>query len=267
MKLDNGVEVLELPMQGFGGRSIIHPTLIWDGDTVVLVDAGFPGQLQQIREAMDKAGVPFDSLDKVIITHQDIDHIGSLPDIVRESSHKVEVLSHEEEKPYIEGHKPLIKMNRERLSKMLASLPEEQRLRMEALFANPPKASVNTAVSDGEVLPYCGGITVIFTPGHTPGHICLYLNQSKILITGDALVTVDGELRGPNPQATYDMNAALKSLKKLTQYDIETVICYHGGVYRDSANERLAELASVAHSPREGSLVRGEGSLVRDRWV
>ena len=60
----------------------------------------------------------------------------------------------------------------------------------------------------------------------TPGHICLYLNQSKILITGDALIAVDGELQGPNLQATYDMNAALKSLKKFTQYDIETVICY-----------------------------------------
>jgi len=117
---------------------------------------------------------------------------------------------------------------------------------MEMLFANPPKASVDTAVADGEVLPYCGGITVIFTPGHTPGHICLYLNQSKTLITGDAFVAVDGEFRGPNPQATYDMDSALKSLKKLKHYDIETVICYHGGVYNDDANECLAELASAA---------------------
>jgi glyoxylase-like metal-dependent hydrolase (beta-lactamase superfamily II) len=246
MRIADGVEVLELPMQGFAGRSIIHPTLIWDDDTAVLVDAGFLGQLQQIREAMGNAGVPFDRLDKVIITHQDIDHIGSLPDIIRESSHKVEVLSHEEEKPYIECRKPLIKMNRERLSKMAVSLPEEQRQRMEALFANPPKASVDTMVADEQVLPYCGGITVIFTPGHTPGHICLYLNKSKTLIAGDALVAVDGELRGPNPQATYDLDTALQSLKKLTEYDIETVICYHGGVYGDSANERLAELASAA---------------------
>jgi len=247
MKLASGVEALELPMQSFMGRSIIYPTLIWDDDTVVLADAGFPGQLQQIREAMGLAGVSFDRLDKVVITHQDIDHIGSLPDILLESSHKVEVLSHEEEKPYIEGRKPLIKMNQGRLSKMLASLPEERRQQMEALFGNPPKARVDTVVADGEVLPYCGGITVIYTPGHTPGHICLYLNQSKILITGDALVAVDGELRGPNPQATYDMGAALKSLKKLMLYDIETVICYHGGVYRDNTNERLAELSGATY--------------------
>jgi len=246
MRLADGVEMLELPIRSFTGQNIIHPTLTWDDDTVVLVDAGFPGQLQQIREAMARAGVSFDRLDKVIVTHQDIDHIGGLPDIILESSHKVEVLSHEEEKPYIEGRKPLIKMNQARLSKRLMSLPEEQRQQAEALFANPPKASVDTAVADGEILPYCGGITVIFTPGHTPGHICLYLNKSKILVTGDALVAADGELRGPNPGATYDMDAALKSLKKLTRYYIETVVCYHGGVYRDNPNKRLAELASAA---------------------
>ncbi|HEX7515109.1 MAG TPA: MBL fold metallo-hydrolase [archaeon] len=246
MRLADGVEMLELPISSFTGQNIIYPTLTWDNDTVVLVDAGFPGQLKQIREAMAQAGVSFNRLDKVIVTHQDIDHIGGLPDIILESSHKVEVLSHEEEKPYIEGRKPLIKMNQERLSKTLASLPEKQKQRAEALFANPPKASVDTAVADMEVLPYCGGMTAIFTPGHTPGHICLYLNQSNILISGDALIVEDGELRGPNPRATYDMDTALKSLKKFTRYDIETVVCYHGGVYKDNPNKRLAELASAA---------------------
>src|SRR5665647_2237862 len=102
MRLADGVEMLELPIRSFTGQNIIHPTLTWDDDTVVLVDAGFSGQLQQIREAMARAGVSFDRLDKVIVTHQDIDHIGGLPDIILESSHNVEVLSHEEEKPYIE---------------------------------------------------------------------------------------------------------------------------------------------------------------------
>ena len=245
MKLADGVEALELPFRNpMGMESIIYPTLIWDNDTVVLVDTGFPGQLKQVREAVERTGVPFDRLDKVIITHQDIDHIGNLPDIVREAPHKVEVLAHEEEKPYIEGHKRPIKANPERLAQMFAAMPEEQRKRMEAVFANPTKAGVDTTVADGEVLPYCGGITVIFTPGHTPGHICLYLNQSRILITGDALVAADGQLNGPNPQVAYDLDTAQKSLQKLTPYDIETVVCYHGGVFRNGANKRLAELAN-----------------------
>ncbi|MHB8917724.1 MAG: hypothetical protein ACYC4H_06845 [Desulfocucumaceae bacterium] len=46
------------------------------------------------------------------------------------------------------------------------------------------------------------------------------------------------------PFTNLDTGAALKSLKKLTRYDIETVICYHGGLYKDSPNRRIAELAN-----------------------
>jgi glyoxylase-like metal-dependent hydrolase (beta-lactamase superfamily II) len=54
---------------------------------------------------------------------------------------------------------------------------------------------------------------------------------------------VDGQLLGPSPQATLDMQEAMRSVKKLARCDIETVICYHGGVYRGDANQRIAALA------------------------
>lgn len=243
MKIADGVAVLKLTMELMGRQSIIYPTLIWDKDTAILVDTGVPGQLKAIQEGMAIEDVPFDRLVKVIITHQDIDHIGGLPDLLRESGGRIEVLAHAEEKPYIEGQKPLIKLQ---MGKFLDNLPEEQRRRMVALFSNPPKAGVDRTVADGERLPYCGGITVIATPGHTPGHISLYLNRTKVLITGDALTVSEGTLLGPNPRATADPDQANKSLRKLLPLDIETVICYHGGVYQNKVNQRLAELANGA---------------------
>jgi glyoxylase-like metal-dependent hydrolase (beta-lactamase superfamily II) len=248
MKIADGVDALELTNTRMSPASVIHPTLIWDNDTVILADTGFPGQLQDIRAAMDKAGVPFSKLSKIILTHQDLDHIGGLPELLRESDHKIEVLAHMGDKPFIEGDQPLLKMKG--IERMLENLPEEQRKQAAALFGQrhlagaPPKNKVDRTVADGEKLPYCGGITVIFTPGHTPGHICLYLERSKTLVSGDALVAAEGQLLGPRPQATPDMDTAMKSLQKLTRYDIETVICYHGGVYQDHANQRIAELAS-----------------------
>lgn len=54
---------------------------------------------------------------------------------------------------------------------------------------------------------------------------------------------VDGQLSGPNPQHAYDKATANESLKNFAQFDIETVICYHGGVFKDNVNQRIAELA------------------------
>jgi glyoxylase-like metal-dependent hydrolase (beta-lactamase superfamily II) len=242
MQVAKGLEMLEITANLMGRQMTIHPALIWDEDTVILVDAGFPGQFPQFREAMEKAGVPSENLAKVVLTHQDIDHIGCLPDLLKESSQKVEVLASEVEKPYIQGEKPLIKI--EKAMARLDDLPPEQRERFKRVFTNPPKAPVDRTVADGEELPFCGGITVIHTPGHTPGHISLYHQPSKTLIAGDALVVVDGQLSGPVPQHTLDMDVAIQSLKKLTQYDIEAVICYHGGLYREDVNRRIAELAN-----------------------
>ncbi|MCK9911855.1 hypothetical protein MXD81_22055, partial [Microbacteriaceae bacterium K1510] len=87
----------------------------------------------------------------------------------------------------------------------LESLPEEVRQKALELCENPPKAKVDRVLTDGEELPYCGGIRVIFTPGHTPGHISLYLQQSKTLVAADAMIVWDGVLRGPVQQTTLDM--------------------------------------------------------------
>jgi len=242
MKIANGVEALELTVNFIGRQTTIYPTLIWDEESAILVDAGFPGLEKQIHEAVEKAGVPFDRVNKIVLTHQDIDHVGSLPEILTNSQHKIEVYAHKEEKPYIEGEKPLIKMNSARRAKMFENLPEEQRKRLEGVFSNPPKAKVDVTIEDGEELPYCGGIIIIATAGHTAGHICLYHKQSKTLVAGDALIVADGQLLGPNPSATFDIEEANKSIKKLAQYDIETVICYHGGLYKENTQQCIAQL-------------------------
>lgn len=124
------------------------------------------------------------------------------------------------------------------------NVPEEWRKAFRQVLENPPKSKVDKTVADGEELPYCGGIVVIHTPGHTPGHISLYHIQSKTLIAGDSMIVANRELLGPDPQYCIDADLAVNSLKKFVQYDIETVICYHGGLYKDNVNRRIAELAN-----------------------
>ncbi len=254
MKVANGVEMLEISANVMGRASAYNPTLIFNDQEAILVDAGFPGQAEAVRKAIERAVAPFDRLSRVIITHQDIDHIGGLADLVKAAPQKVEVLASAGEKPYIEGEKPLVKMKPEVIARIESMLPPEvaegRRRALRAVTENPPRANVDRTVADAEIIDCCGGITVIAVPGHTPGHICLYLQEARILVAGDAMVVSDdGQLMGPNEQVAYDIRQATESLRKLAGYDIEKVICYHGGLYEGGANERIATLAAGGLSP------------------
>ncbi len=199
MHIANNVAMLELSASMMGNVMFIHPTLFWDDAGALLADTGYPGQYAALREAIEETGVAFTRLTSIILTHQDLDHIGTLPDLLREVPHKVEVLSTAEECPYIQGDKRPIRLTPESIEQRMNTLPpdytEEQRSEFLSRLEHPPTAHVDGAVSDGEVLPFAGGVTVITTPGHTPGHLCLYHQRSKTLIAGDALALVDGACR------------------------------------------------------------------------
>lgn len=245
MRVASGVEMLDLPTVLPDGPSVIHPTLIWDQDNVILVDAGVSGA-PALREAFGKAGVPFERLNRVILTHQDLDHIGGLRSILDSVPGRVEVIAHDIEKPYIQGDQTPTKMAM--LQHLLSIVPEQKRDEIRGMFEMMKTAYgrlhviVDRTVVDGEELPYCGGITVVHTPGHTPGHIALYLKRSQTLVSGDALFCEGGTLVLPPAPYCSDAGQAKQSLRRLAAYDIETVICYHGGVFSDDANRRIAGL-------------------------
>lgn len=217
MEIAKGVEMLQLEFQEF----IIHPILLWNDEMAVLIDTGFPGQFEDIQVEMERVGVSVDRLKVVILTHQDIDHIGSLPDVLENGVSDIKVYAHELDKPYIEGDLPLLK---------------------DVHVENPPKGKVSDTVIDGQELPYCGGILILHTPGHTPGHISLYLKQSKTLITGDSMYSVNGKLGGIHAPTTLNIKEAQESLKKYLNLDIKSVVCYHGGLSKGNIKIQLQNL-------------------------
>jgi len=240
--------MLSISAPVLGHTDTVHPVLLWDDHDVVLVDTGFPRQLNQLREAIECQGVNLGRLNRMIITHQDIDHIGNIQDLMESASSPIEVLSHVAEKPYIQGEKRLLRFTDEAIASLDLlpdHVPELFRKGLKALMLHPPRAEVTRVISDGERLPWCGGIVVIETPGHTPGHISLYHEPSRTLIAGDALVVRDDRLWGADPETTLDRTAAQDSISKLSAFDIHSVICYHGGFFSDNVMQRLAELAAA----------------------
>jgi glyoxylase-like metal-dependent hydrolase (beta-lactamase superfamily II) len=247
MQVAPGVEMLELAATLMSGPGTLCPTLLWDPQDVVLVDAGLPGMAPQFLKAMAQANVSAEKLTRIIITHHDLDHIGSLGELLRIPAQRVEVLAHAQEVPYIQGEKRPIKMTPEMMAQMeerMKGLPQEQRQAMGSMFESlkSQKLTVDRTLADSARLPHCGGIQVIHTPGHTPGHVCLYLQASRILIAGDALFVEGGNLVPAPAFINADPSLALASLEKLTRYDIAGIIAYHGGLFRDNPNGRLAEI-------------------------
>ncbi len=242
MKIADGVEMLELTASMMGRASAFYPTLVWDAEVFVLIDTGYPGMFAELREAVDRTGVGFSRLNRVILTHHDIDHIGNLALIERELG-QVRVLAYRDEIPYINGEKRPLKLAQ--MEDTLDSLPPERRGFYERLKSGfqGATAPVDEALTDDQVLPFNGGMTVIHTPGHTIGHLSLYLNRSKTLITGDALRVENGVLIQTPASMNHDMDSYGQSLDKLAKFEIETVVCYHGGLYRDHPSQRIAELA------------------------
>jgi len=225
MRITEHAAMLELARP----NGTIYPALVWDDNSLVLIDTGFPGQTDTLVDAIAAEGFRAGDITHIILTHQDIDHVGCLTDLLRLAP-GAQVIAHAEEAPYIDGRETPIKLamlleNYDRLPDQMKGFCDQ----LQAGFANR-RVAVSQMVEDGAVLPMASGIEVVHTPGHTPGHIALFLRQGRIMITGDAANIADGQLTGPNPQHTHDMAQGMRSVEKLMAYDCCSAVAYHGGL-------------------------------------
>lgn len=224
MRIAKNVEMLEIESEG----RVLNLVLTWDDSELVLIDTGLPGQTELIREAVSQAGFALEKLTKVILTHQDMDHIGCARVL---SDMGAAILAHEKEAPYLQGEATPVRLAQ--LEARLEELDEGELAYYEQVKQNAPHFYVPVAIQlkDNDYLDICGGIKVIHTPGHMPGHIALLLVKSNVLAVGDAANLIDGELKGANPVYTLDMAEAELSFKKMMSENPSYVVCCHGGLY------------------------------------
>ncbi|MGD2103283.1 MAG: MBL fold metallo-hydrolase [Acidimicrobiia bacterium] len=99
-----------------------------------------------------------------------------------------------------------------------------------------------TVVGDGDDV---GGLQVIETPGHTPGHISVLDSMAGVLASGDALNGSDGGVIGANPDFSEDMTLANASVAKLATFDYEVALFGHGEPVLSEASDAVAALAAT----------------------
>jgi len=228
----NRVYVLTIKYRFGDNMGEIHPVVLKDDTNMVLVDCGYTGFLPKIEKALTENGLSYSELTHVVITHHDHDHMGSLADLKRKYPNVVVVAS-EKEAPFITGRQKSLRLKQ--AEEFQKTLPEEQKAFGEAfckVLRDVQSAEVDHIVNDGDIFDWCGGCRIVATPGHTPGHISLYLEREKTIITGDAMAIEDGKPVIANPEFTLDMDSAKRSLEWILSCGAEKIICYHGGVYK-----------------------------------
>lgn len=246
IQLSEHVYALPIEAQMMVGRGVLNLALILDAQHgATLVDTGTPNQLPAIEAALGELGLKITDIRRVIVTHHDLDHIGSLEAVVAASG--AEVLTSEAEVPYVQEGRRAQKMPpADKVDELMADAPEHVREMMKNLPV--VRVPVTRLLSDNEVLGVAGGVRVVFTPGHTVGHLSLYVEQEGVLITGDALASEDGQLTGPMPQYTPDLPEALNSVQKLAQLPAQKVLTYHGGVVDQDAALQLTRVVAEGNS-------------------
>lgn len=233
---------LDIAFEHNGQKDVLTLTLLRDARETILVDCGYPHFVEYMEQAAARNEVSLRSLTKIIVTHHDMDHIGSLAALKRIVPH-AEIIAHEIERPYIEGSEKSLRVVQAEAT--LEGLAGEARAQAEGFirFLNTIEpAAVDRTVAHNELLPWCGGIRIVHTPGHMPGHISLYLPSGKTLIAADAVVVEGGKLSIANPQYTLDLDEAVRSVGLLLDYDIDRLVCYHGGIYQGDVKQALTDL-------------------------
>jgi glyoxylase-like metal-dependent hydrolase (beta-lactamase superfamily II) len=236
------VSILNIKFDIENVTNTIHPVILNHEQELILIDCGYPNFLPLIEMKAKEKGISIERLTKIIITHHDFDHMGALAEF-KSKYPKIEILSSVDEERYISGKEKSLRL--QQAEALYSSLPEDEKEnadKFHQLLSSIKNVNVDLLLEDHQEFSWCRGAEIISTPGHTPGHISIYLKKGKTLIAGDALVVENGELGIANPQYTLDMREAKNSIKKLLNYDIERIICYHGGVFTENIREALQKI-------------------------
>ncbi|MFO7168944.1 MAG: MBL fold metallo-hydrolase [Chloroflexota bacterium] len=222
------------------GLTLGNVYLIDEPAGMTLIDASIEQSGAKILKQIASLGRPLTDLKRILITHGHPDHVGALPEVQRATG--AEVYASSIERPVIEGRVPIPRTPPEKLTGLARLLAPSETF--------VPGTPVHRELQDGEVLPeVLGGLTVVATPGHAPGHVAFWHPDRRLLFCGDVIFHVLG-LRLPPTFFSVDMDENRRSVARLAQLE-PAVVCFgHGQPLTEDAAAKIRRFAeSVALSP------------------
>ena len=169
-----------------GAASTNSFAFVEDDGAVTLVDCGLERAPARIVAGLRAIGRHPGDVTRILLTHAHTDHAGGAADMAGRTGAPVVV--HEADAPYVViGRHP----------------PADRSILAGRLMARVggrfPPVAVGERRSDGQVLDVAGGLRIVATRGHTPGHVSLLNEPTRTLVTGDALFNLRALRYSPRP--------------------------------------------------------------------
>ena len=151
---------------------------------LTLIDSCFRSELPKLVTRIQDEGFDIRNEKRLILTHTHVDHVQSANEI--KSITGAKVFSHWLEAGFLSNDPPYYGPpdHSTVLSIMRKVGVDEDKVNKKFGSLGRDPVAVDHILSDGDSI---GGLKVVHTPGHTPGHISLYSEQDNALIGGDFL--------------------------------------------------------------------------------
>jgi glyoxylase-like metal-dependent hydrolase (beta-lactamase superfamily II) len=208
---------------------VANTYILADKDGLTLIDTGLPRNEKKILAYLAGLGESARNVKRILLTHSDLDHVGGLAGLAaatgaRTYASQIEADAIAAGKPSRKARPPGFSARR-----LLFRL-------LSPLFKAKP-FQVDEILVEGQTLPVLGGLRVVETPGHTPGHISLFAPAAGVLFCGDSMVADGNGLRGSRPAVTWDEVLAKESVRKQARLGARIVCSGHGPVVQDAAGK------------------------------
>lgn len=204
----------------FTGLIVGRVYLIEDPDGLTIIDTGLGSAAASILKQLRQKGHAPQEVKRILITHAHPDHVGGLRRLQTATGATVFALA--QEQPYIEGKEPIPRANQAEMrgiARLMAS--------GKPTFVTEP-VTVHRPLRDGEILSeVLGGLQVVWTPGHAPGHTAYWQAQKGIVFCGDVMMRMTG-LTLPFAGFTPSMADNKRSLRRVVELEPRIVCFGHG---------------------------------------